>query len=406
MQKNYRLYSDLPNDLPPRVWAEIDLDALRYNYRYLRAKATEQDANVRAIAVVKADAYGHGADACARALLAEGCDFFAVACIEEAIALRKTCRSENREADILILGYTAPSLAPTLAQYNLIQALLSPSHAREISDFAARAGVCVRAHVAVDTGMNRIGFCAHTPTLAQDSAKEAARLRAISSLSLEGAFTHFSRADEVLGAEGEAFTDLQSHRYRTFQRELESLGVFLPFHHICNTAAAWRRPADRLQGVRFGISLYGACPSEALSHLALRPVMKLKTLIAHIHTLPAREGLSYGGCFSATEERVIATLPIGYADGLSRAYSGAYVTVHTKNGNERAPIVGRVCMDQCMIDITNTHARERDTVTVFGSDTRELASLAAQGDTVDYEVLCRISARVPRVYPKNGDEKK
>lgn len=394
MEERYRLYSSLAGTESSRVWAEIDTDALRHNYRCLRAIATREDASVRTIAVVKADAYGHGAPACVRALLLEGCDFFAVACIEEALALREICDAEKKDAEILILGYTAPSLASVLAERRLTQALLSESYAVHLDAEARRAGSRIRAHLAVDTGMNRVGLCAHSESEILEAAEAAARINALPCLFLTGAFTHFSRADEESGGEGDACTARQSARYHAWKSAIEARGVQIPFHHICNSASALRRPEDRQNGVRLGIALYGVPPVEA-EGCSLESVMRLKTVIAHIHPLLPREGVSYGGEFCSDRERLLATLPVGYADGFLRAYSGASVCVHTANGERYASVVGRICMDQCMIDVTGLDAREGDEVTLIGSQD-SLLELARRAKTIPYEVLCSVSARVLR----------
>ena len=396
-ERTYKLYSSLPDMERRKTWAEIDLDALRRNYRLLREMATAERKDVRMIAVVKAEAYGHGAPACVHALLDEGCDFFAVSCIDEAVAVRAVCDERHREADILILGYTPPDLAIQLARYGIIQTLLSEDYAALLEREAAAAGVTVRTHIALDTGMNRIGFPAHSDMEITAAVAAICRVERFRHLSVEGMFTHFARADEIPGGEGERLTDLQSARYLAVRSVLEERGVFLPFHHTCNSAATVRRPADRMNGVRLGILLYGARPSDCIE-LPLKPVMKLRTVISHLHKLLPGESVSYGGTFSADSERLIATMPIGYADGFLRAYSGSFVTVETRNGPRTAPIVGRICMDQCMIDVTDTGAATGDTVTLFGNDPKELYAYADRAVTVDYECLCLISSRVIRVY--------
>ncbi len=401
MEDTYKLYSSLPDLERRKTWAEIDLDALRENYRLLREMATMENKSVRMIAVVKAEAYGHGAPACVETLLCEGCDFFAVSCLDEAVAVRKVCDENHKEADILILGYTPPELAHLLARYEITQALLSEDYAVRLEENADRSGVTVRTHIALDTGMNRIGFPAHSDTEIVATVSAISRVAGFSHLSTEGMFSHFARADEDKNGDGEKMTDLQSERYNTVRTALERQGVVIPFHHICNSAGTVRRPRDRMNGVRLGILLYGARPSDCIE-LPLKPVMKLKTVISHLHKLLQGEAVSYGGTFSSDEERLIATVPIGYADGFLRAYSGSFVTVETKEGAKPAPIVGRVCMDQTMIDVTGTGASVGDVVTLFGNDPKELYAYADRADTIDYECLCLISSRVIRVYKGVG----
>lgn len=395
MESVYRLYSSLPQTEQEKNRAEIDLDALRYNYRYLLGVAREKNPDVRLIAVVKAEAYGHGAPQCVSALLDEGCDFFAVSSIDEAVAVRKMCDERQKNADILILGYTAPSLTFQLVRFDIIQTILSKEYAENLNSAAAAAGVTVRAHIAIDTGMNRIGISAQSEDDLSEAVNAVLAIERLSHLRVEGMFSHFARADE--GSKGEDFSNVQSERYRELSQKLEQRGVFIPFHHMCNSAATVCRPADRFDGVRVGILLYGVCPSAAFD-LPLKPVLKLKTVISHLHEVSPGETVGYGGIYRAESRRTIATVPIGYADGFLRGYSGCLATVETASGDRSAPIVGNICMDQCMIDVTDTGARVGDTVTFFGNRTSELAAYAKQAGSIGYECLCLISSRVPRIY--------
>lgn len=391
------MYSSLTELEQRKTWAEVDLGALSRNYRLIRQTVDASSPATRIIAAVKAEAYGHGAPACVRTLLGEGCDFFAVSCIDEAVAVRAVCDGENKQADILVLGYTPPSLAPQLCRFNIIQTLLSEDYAVSLDRAVHDAALTVRTHAALDTGMNRIGFAAHSDAEISSSAAAIARVSTFANLSLEGMFTHFSRADEQLDGDGEQHTDLQATRYRAVRRALEERGVHIPFHHACNSAATLRRPADHFDGVRVGLLLFGVSPSPHVG-LRLAPVMKLKTVISHLHKLLPGESVSYGGTYTADTERLIATIPIGYADGFLRAYSGASVTVHTQNGDRTAPIVGRICMDQCMIDVTETGACTGDVVTLFGDAPNDVTAYAARAATINYESLCLISSRVTRRY--------
>ena len=395
MNRFYRPYSTLPILPPRRAWAEIDLYALRENYRTLCAAVGCANRKIRPIAVVKADAYGHGAPACVRALMKEGCNFFAVSCIEEAMEVRRACGEEN--VDVLILGYTDPTLAGALADGNIIQALISERYAEALQREASRAGVRVRAHIALDTGMNRIGFSAQNKAEIEETVRAIFRVRLCENLQIEGMFTHFARADEEAGV---ADTDLQADRFRTVRSRLTEGGTRISFCHVCNSAGSLGRLEDCMDGVRFGIALYGVCPIEKPTVL-LRPVMRLCTTVTHVHRVSDGAAVGYGGTWIAKGDRWIATLPIGYADGWLRAYRGATVTVSTESGERAAPIVGRICMDQCMIDVTGTGAREGDTVTLFGGgDSQALSVLATRAGTIEYETLCLISSRVPRVYVK------
>ena len=388
----YKLYSSLPIYSRHKTWAEIDLDALRHNYRLLR----ENVGSARMICVMKADAYGHGADSCTRALLGEGCDFFAVSCIEEAVALREVCTELGKHADILLLGYTLPYSAGLLAEMDIIQTVFSLEYAMALNDEAQRQGRSVRIHIKLDTGMNRLGFVAQDEESIAEATRDIADVCKLGNLTVEGMFTHFARADEMpLGTD---MTLLQFSHFERVNSLLLENGIKIPFLHAANSAASIRYPVLRLDGVREGIFLYGARASEIADLDGLRPVMSLKTVISHIHTVKKGQQVSYGGVYTAESDRTLATIPIGYADGFVRAFGGAFVSVRTKSGGCEAPIVGRICMDQCMIDITGTDADVGDVVTLFGDDREKLYDLASRAGTIDYECLCLISGRVPRVY--------
>ncbi len=402
---SYRLYGGLPDFPAHKTYALIHTDALAHNFSLLRETVRASAPAVRTVAVVKADAYGHGAPACVQSLLGEGCDAFAVSCIEEAVQVRETCTAYAREngipgrALVLILGYTLPTEAAALAAYGLTQALLSADYARLLSENAAQAGVCVHCHVALDTGMNRIGFPAHNEAEAEQATADILHLGSYPSLAVDGLFSHFSTADDPADAvfAPQSRTREQYARYRAVLTRLERAGARPALCHICNSAASVRLPEMYMDGVRLGILLYGVCPSPFVP-VPVVPVMELCTVISHVHTLLPGEAVSYGGCFSAGTPRTVATLPIGYADGFLRAYSGASVTVHTGAGDFSAPVIGRICMDQCMIDITDIPAVPGDTVTLFGERQEQLCALASLAGTIPYESLCLLSARVPRLY--------
>ena len=392
----YRLFSTLETVPYAHKRAEIDMDALCHNYRTLCAHVHTASPHTRPIAVVKADAYGHGAPFCVRALLGVGCDFFAVSCIEEAIAVRHTCNEADKNADVLILGYTDPSLAPLLSEHSLTQTLLSRPYAEALAEQAAACGIRLRTHVAVDTGMGRIGFPARTREELISSTADVAAVAALPALDVCGMFTHFANADANT-EKAETATNRQAERYHTLRSELEQHGVMIPFHHVCNSAAAVRRTQDAFDGVRLGILLYGAAPALHAG-LDLHPVMRLSADVVHVQTLPVGETVGYGGRFCADGERRIAVLPIGYADGVPRALRGATLTAHTPSGTYPVPVVGNVCMDQCMIDVTDTDADVGTRVTLFGDTPDQLAALSTYAKTIDYELLCAVSARVTREY--------
>ena len=403
----HKLYSSLPLSGLSKVRAEIDTDALAYNYGVLAAIVKKENPACRPVCVVKADAYGHSAEVCVARLLEEGCDMFAVSSLEEALAVRTICAIQKaaRPVDILILGYTPACAAAELIRHNIIQACFSLEYAEELAaEIAARADADgsplppLRVHLKFDTGMNRIGFPAHNAAEIAESVAAVRKVAALRGIAVEGAFTHFARADED-SDEGRARTTEQAERFLAVTDAVRAAGVPLPMRHICNSAAAVCRPEYHLDGCRLGILLYGLDPSGDV-RCGLRPVMKLKTQIAQIHTLRAGESVSYGGTFTAPRDMRIATLPIGYADGFIRAYTGASAVIEDPDGGNRrgtAHIIGRICMDQCMIDLDGCEGvRTGDTVTLIG-EPGQLDDLARRAGTINYECVCNISARVPRI---------
>lgn len=410
-----RLHEAFPLLPATRARAVIDTNALTENYRALLSPVKAVSPETYAIAVVKADAYGHGIRPVISALLGVGCRSFAVACLEEAVALRRLLRElltgtvSDRDTDILVLGYTDPQNAPILALYHIATALLSEDYSRRLLAAARESKVTVRGHIALDTGMNRIGFPAHNEEEIACAVTAVRRLyeegepTAEGGLILDGLFTHFARADEDMETETrpDSLTMTQYARYMEVKTALESIGIRPRVCHICNSAASVRfpgiLPAACLDAVRLGINLYGYGVHDA-TDTPMKPTMRLETAVTHIHTLLPGETVGYGGTYTADTPRVIATLPIGYADGWLRAFSGADVTFHTREGEITAPIVGRVCMDQCMADVTNLPVEVGTPVTLFGDTAPQLEALADRAHTIPYELLCLITARIPRVY--------
>ena len=375
---------------------EIDRGALQNNYRACLGQLQKSAPNVRVIAVVKADAYRHGTLPCVEALSDVGCDFFAVSCIEEAYPVRN--QIENR-ADILVLGYTIPQpqIVKELIAFDLIQTLLSPDYARELAEIIKKENLPpLRVHIAVDTGMGRIGYPSRTEEEIEETVQNLLALQKESTFEICGMFTHFARADEELASSKEK-TTLQVARYRRLKEKLEENGMTIPFHHVCNSAAALTRPDDIFDGVRLGLCLYTP-PTYKPKRLCLQPVMHLSADVVHIQTIPAGESVGYGGRFTALNDTPIGVLPIGYADGIPRSLRGATLTLHTKNGDFPVKIIGSVCMDQCMIDLTGIDAKVGDRVSFFGHTPSSLSALAEHAGTIPYELLCAISLRVPRVY--------
>lgn len=392
-----RLYSTLPGVENPKNVAVINLDNLKKNYKALAALSPDK----RHICVIKADAYGHGANECAEALMECGCDFFAVSSIEEATSLRiflRTVTDIENEPDILILGFTPVEYAGELAKYNIIQAGISFGYCAALSEAARLAGVRVKLHVKLDTGMNRVGFVSHSDTQAKEVASDILTLASLKNLEILGMFSHFAKSDEDETGVDLNHTERQFARFAAVKRELESRGFDVGFCHICNSAGNVKYPEFQLDGVRLGIMLYGYNPIENMD-FELAPVMELQSMISHIHTMEAGEELGYGGTYIADSERRIATIPIGYADGFFRMYRGSIVQIKTKSGSYLARLVGRVCMDQCMADITDIpDAQELDRVSMFGYKAGTLEAIAKSSGFLEYEIVCGVSARVERRY--------
>lgn len=370
-----------------RTQAKIDLDAVEYNYNNTRAKLPQ---GCKLLGVIKADAYGHGAVELAR-FLENKCDFFGVACIEEAIELKKA----DIKTPVLILGYVAPAFYDLVVKYDIRIPVFSYDTAKALSDEAVKLGKTVPFHFCIDTGMSRIGFQVN-----EESADVCKKICALPNIEAEGLFSHFATADE---------TDLtkalaQREKYKAFVEMLESRGIQIPIKHLNNSAGIMNFD-EYFDMCRMGIILYGLYPSEEVdkSLLDIKPVMSWLTHISHIKTLEAGREVSYGGTFKTTEPRVIATIPVGYADGYPRCLSNKGRVII--NG-QYAPIVGRVCMDQFMVDVTDVDGAELDsTVTLVGKDGDAELSMEEVSNSAysfNYELPCRVARRVPRTYYKDG----
>ncbi|HIX58264.1 MAG TPA: alanine racemase [Candidatus Blautia gallistercoris] len=375
-----------------RVKATVSLDAVLHNFEAMRNNLKE---GTRIIAVIKADGYGHGAIPIAR--LMESKEYiwgFAVATAEEALELRKAGIAKP----ILILGYVFPEYYRKLIQEEVRLTVFRWDVACEINEVAAGLGKKAYIHLALDTGMTRIGF--------PDTRESVETIRKIAEsdwLVTEGLFTHFARADETDKAP--AYVQLQ--RYQDFVSWLEETGISIPVKHCSNSAGILRIPEANLDAVRAGITIYGIYPSLQVERdtVRLQPVMELKSHIAHIKTVEAGVAVSYGGTYVTKGKTVIATIPVGYADGYSRGLSNrGFVLIHGK----KAPILGRVCMDQFMVDITEIpEAAMGDEVTLFGENEGAFLSVEELGEIsgrFSYEFVCEISKRVPRVYIRHGRE--
>lgn len=375
-----------------RVKAVISLDAVEQNFREMRKNIAE---DTKMIAVVKADAYGHGAVPIAH--LMEDHDYiwgFAAATAEEAVHLRQAGITKP----ILILGIVFDEYFPELVQYDIRPAVCEYEEAKKLSDEAVLQNKTVHIHIALDTGMTRIGY-ADIP----ESVEEIKKIAELPNLEIEGMFTHFARADEY----DRSPAMVQLERYQDFSKRVEEAGVDIPLHHCSNSAGIIRVPEANLSIVRAGITIYGIYPSSEVERdiVKLAPVMELKSHITYVKDVPAGAAISYGGTYVADKKRRVATIPVGYADGYPRQLSNkGWVLIHGK----KAPILGRVCMDQFMADVTEIdNVKKGDEVTLLGRDGDEFISIEEMGDLCgrfSYEFACDISPRVPRVYIKDGKE--
>ena len=364
------------------VWAEISLGALKSNLRAIRTKIA---GGAKFCAVVKANAYGHGAIPVAREAVRAGADYLAVAVLEEAVALRQA----GFTTPILLLGPTAAEEAEDVVRYDVTQAVTTEKAAQILSAAALRQHKTAKVHLAVDTGMGRIGVA---PEAAGDAAAFIAALPAVE---LEGLFSHFALAD----ARDKSYAKEQFRRFQCAMAAVERRGITIPLRHIANSAAILEMPDTHLDMVRAGIILYGLWPSEEVRQsIDLSPLMTVKAKITCVKDFPKGETIGYGRIFTAPRDMRVATLPLGYADGYTRLYTGkAAVEIEGR----RAPVVGRICMDQCMIDVTDMPGvAVGDTVTIFGSPTLPADEAAAWLGTIHYEVVSMIAPRIPRVYVK------
>ena len=377
-----------------RTWAEIDLDALARDFAAVRQAANP---NAKVCCVVKADAYGHGAVRMAQEFEALGADWFAVSNLEEALQLRLGGISQP----MLVLGYTPPEEAASLAKHAISQCVYSLDYAKELSHCAVEAGVTVKIHVKIDTGMSRLGFYYQDISRDEATVQEVKAACTLPGLYPEGIFTHFAVSDE--GKAGDAFTMRQ---FGCFKEMIESLlreDVSFEVRHCANSAAVFDYPLSHLDMVRAGIILYGCDPSDEVHFEGLRPVLRLKARVSQVKAIEAGQSLSYGLLYTAPDTRRVATLCVGYADGYPRSLTGQGVcSIH----GQSAPVIGRVCMDQLMADVTALpQVKVGDLVTLIGRDGEEEITadeLAALEGSINYEVVCGLSKRVPRVYLKNG----
>ncbi len=376
------------NKLTRPVWVDINLDNLAHNMREVK-RITSSKALISA--VIKADGYGHGALYIAQTLLENGADRFAVATLSEAIQLKKAFRT----TEIMVLGYTPNDLIDGAIENDIIQTVYSLEQAEFFNTRAARFGKTLKVHIKLDTGMRRIGM-----SISDETIEAILTMSKLINLELEGIFTHFAVADEV----DKSFTIEQVKRFKTVVEALEAKGLVIPIKHVSNSAAIIDCPEYNFDMVRAGIMLYGLYPSPDVKKetVDLREAMSLKAKVAHVKIVHGGEGVSYGLKYVAPAETQIATIPIGYADGFTRG-----LTFKAKGivKGEIKPIVGRICMDQCMIEVDGLEIKVGDTITLFGEADGKRISIDAYADmlgTINYEIVCMMGKRIPRRYLKNG----
>ena len=381
--------------MPNRSWAEVDLDAIARNVRLIRNHVRR---SAEIMGVVKADSYGHGVERVVPILIKSGVSRLAVSMLDEGIQLR----ARGIEVPILILGYTDPRRAAEIIAHRLTQTVYSLDLAQALSAAAVNLGQDARVHIKVDTGMGRVGFMA-----GYEAIKAITEISHLPRIIIEGLYTHFATADEP----DDHYTWQQFEQFMGISRELDRIGLSIPLKHVCNSAATMRFPAMHLDLVRPGLILYGMTPPGCPGAWPeLEPAMTLKSNLVLLKNVPANTSISYGRLFTTDRPSAIGTIPIGYADGYSRRLTGrASVLIH----GQRAPVVGRICMDTCMADLTDlpdvAAIKTGTEAVLFGRQnyTGQTAvitvdEMAEWLDTINYEVTCLIGKRVPRVYLKDG----
>lgn len=370
------------------AWVEINLSNLDYNIKNIKVKA----AGRQLIGVIKADAYGHGSEEVARVLAENGVTIFAVATLQEAIVLRQAGFIQQ---EIIMLGLTPDLYADTIAEYDITPVTCSFSNAKAISDAAEKTGKVVKGLIAVDTGMGRIGYQPYDPAAIEDVKK----MTKLSNFRIKGMFSHFSTADAL----DKTYTHGQEKKYADFYAALTAAGVEVPFRTLSNSAAIMEVPTAYYDAVRPGIILYGLYPSDEVNkkELDIKPVMSVKANIVHLKEVGEDFSVGYGRKFISRRPSKIATLALGYADGYPRPFS-AYGRVIV-NG-VYAPLAGNICMDQCMVDVTDVpNVKVGDECIIVGSDGKNTIladEIASATGTINYEIACAFGQRLPKVYVK------
>jgi alanine racemase len=378
-----------PEDRYFRVTANIDLDAIKNNILNIRNLIGD---STKLMAIIKADAYGHGALPIAKTLDNLGVDAFGIAIIEEGIELRKA----GINKPVLILGYTPKEQYDQLVTYNISQTIFQLESAEELSKAAMKQNKKAVIHIKIDTGMNRIGFFD-----TQESIEDIKKIASLEGIRIEGIFSHFSSADET----DKKSASLQLDRFLSFVNQLEQEGISIPIKHISNSAGIIDIPEAKLDMVRSGIATYGLYPSEFVDHekLNLSPALEIKTHVSYVKEVGPNCGVSYGSTYITSKNTKIATIPVGYGDGYPRLLSSkGRVLIHGKS----APIIGKVCMDQFMVDVTDIdNVKQGDSAILIGKDVDEFIPIEEIGElsySFNYEVACNIGKRVPRVYYRDG----
>ncbi|HHW49366.1 MAG TPA: alanine racemase [Clostridiaceae bacterium] len=372
-----------------RAWAEINLDNIAYNVQEIR-RITNKNAEI--MGVVKADAYGHGVMEVVQTLLDNGVSRLAVAMLDEAVQLRM----HGVDVPILILGYTDPVNVEEIIKNDITQTVFSYDLAKVLSDAAVKLGKSAKIHIKIDTGMTRIGFIP-----CESAVKNIVAISKLPGIVIEGLFTHFASADEI----DTSYTYMQFEKFMGLCGELDDAGVHIPIKHVCNSAAIVKFPEMHLDLVRPGIMLYGLYPSDDVDKksIDLKPAMTLKAIVIQVKEVKKGTCISYGRTFVTNRTSKIATVPIGYADGYTRLLSNKGKVL--VNG-QLAPIVGRICMDQCMVDVTDLEGEVKvgDEVVLFGKQGNKeitVEDIASSIGTINYEVVSLIGRRIPRVYIKD-----
>lgn len=374
-----------------RVWAEIDLDAIAFNIESIKKQIQEK---TQIVAVIKADGYGHGAVLIAEMLENDSRVWgYAVATAEEAMTLRQS----GMKKPILILAYTFPSAYEELIQNEIRMTVFTLEMAQALSKESVKQGKCCKIHIKMDTGMTRIGMQPDS-----DSIALIKQIAALENIEIEGIFTHFARADET--DQTKAYEQLR--KFQNFIAQLEeAAGIQIPMKHCSNSAGIVEMPEANMDAVRAGIILYGLWPSDEVKKhgkIALKPALCLKSRVVYVKTVPAGREISYGGTFTTKRETRVATICVGYGDGYPRSLSNkGYVLIK----GQKAPILGRVCMDQFMVDITDIEGivQVGEEVTLIGKDMGEeitMEALGALSGRFNYELACDLGKRIPRVYRK------